>query len=333
MPNTTFEQPPCSLTGAQTSGENSITVGCDWISWTTRELQPEQIVDFLKLPQSDWLLTNGRSNYREALQYGSHYTIMFNGTREDMGVHLRVTGQGVQDLAYRLGNRAETVLGWLRSRGSFSRVDVAWDAFAGELPLDRIEHDISNGNITTRWKEANFGRTLALAGEETCTTGRIIRLGGRSSASYCRFYDKASQMGLGGQWDRCELETKGERADKVVDLILREGYQSMAGVLRGLLCFREPAGSGTPQEACRRPIAAYWDRFLGGAKVARITIPKPARTVQDVARWCERQVACSLAVLSDVPQFGPAYIERLVDDGRSRLSSRHLLIVKEATNG
>lgn len=332
MSNPTFVQPPCSLTGAQTSGENAITVGCDWISWTTKELQVEDIVDHLQLPASDWMLTNGVSNYREALKYGSHYTIMFNGTREDMGVHLRISGQGVQDLAHRTGGRVETFLGWLHTRGHFSRFDVAWDAFAGELPLDRIERDISHGNLTTRWKEANIGRTLLLAGEKTRLAGRIIRLGGRSSASFCRMYDKASQMGLEGQWDRCELETKGDRACKVVDLILREGYQSMAGVLRGLLCFRTPPNPRVG-EACRWPIADYWDRFLAGAKVARITIPKPVRTVQDVAKWCERQVACSLAVLSDVPQFGPAYIERLVDEGRSRLSSRHLHIVKEATIG
>lgn len=332
MTNPSPVAPPSSLTGVQTSREDGITVGCDWISWTTRELKPEDIVDALKLPHHDWQLTSGRSNYREALQYGKHYTIMFNGTREDMGQHLRISGQGVQDLAHRLGGRVETFLGWLHTRGSFSRIDVAFDAFAGELPLDRIERDIQDGNLTSRWKEADIGRTVTLAGEASRTTGRIIRFGGRSSASFCRMYDKAAQLGLTGDWVRCELETKGDRADKVVDLILREGYHSIAGILRGLVCFREPAGDGVRVEACRRPIAGYWDRFLAGAKVARITTPRPARTVQDVARWCDRQVACSLAVLADVPQFGPAYIERLVDAGRDRLSSRHQHIIREATN-
>jgi len=333
MTNLPTTAPPASLTGVQTLREDGITVGCDWISWTTKQLSPHDLVDALHLPPSDWLLTSGRSNYREALQYGSHYTIMFNGTSEGMGTHLRISGQGVSDLAHSTGERVETFLGWLHTRGSFSRVDVAWDAFAGELPLDCIERDISDGNLTSRWKEADIGRKVALAGEATAITGRIIRFGGRSSASFCRMYDKAAQLGLPGSWVRCELESKGDRASRVVDIILRHGYDVVAGLLRGLLCFRVPPGPGVPDEVCRRPIAEYWDRFLAGAKVARITTPKPARTVQDVALWCERQVACSLAVLADVPQFGPAYIERLVDDGRQRLSSRHRQIVKEAING
>lgn len=316
------QPPPVGYTGAQTTGAMTTEVGIDWISYTRKGPPiPDDVFRLVDIPPQDWTPCSGKLNYREGVMRDG-YNVFWQGTSDNMGVHLRMSGEACRDLAAR---RGLDWCDWLRERsvnGSFSRIDVAFDIRGSQFPLDRFFEDVRQRRLVSRWKEARIEESLDLAGEPGSRSGSIARFGSRSSRTFLRVYDKGAQLGEeAGQWVRVELETKGDRTAPLVDNVLQRGLQSVAGIINGLLSIK--CGQAPRDERYRLPPADYWRDFLAGAAVSRLTVPTPRRTASTVAAWVDRQVGPALAMLLRHHNYGPEYIQALATEASSRMSKRH----------
>lgn len=64
----------------------------DWLSFTSKNHTPEQMIEALGLTHCPWQETKGAHGYRDR-KYFSCISVHYNG-REDMGVWVEMSGQG-----------------------------------------------------------------------------------------------------------------------------------------------------------------------------------------------------------------------------------------------
>jgi phage replication initiation protein len=203
---------------------------------------------------------------------------------------------------------------------------VAADDYRGLLDLERIRTKILLGELTCR--SHAIVEWVALRG-----IGHTFYFGARDSETFMRIYDKAAeQKSQGvevmfcGTWIRVEAELKHERADLAARYICAHPDTwaiEAAGWFLNYLCFKDPViGDLNPS---RWPTSLWWSVFLDRAVKARLIREKVTRTVEDVKRWVERQVAPSLYVLAAT--IGHDELFEIVGEGSARLRDDHTAMI------
>ena len=108
---------------------NENVVLYDWLSFTTKQHTPEEVIEALGLSHCPWTETKGARGYRDRLYFGS-ISVHYNG-REDMGVWCEMSGQGCrsfEDLST-LANKWDDVFHFIHSNAlHITRLDVAYVA-------------------------------------------------------------------------------------------------------------------------------------------------------------------------------------------------------------
>jgi len=296
----------------------------DWIEGTILNRNTKSVLDDLRaLFRCDWIaLPKGMYGYASAALVYESGRVLWGGS-DDMGVHVSLPSSAIS----LSGFDPISLLVDLRKLGMrFTRVDLAADDFEGILNLDSIEHCTKNGLFASRWRKWLYN--------EDSGGGRTWYYGDSQSDARMRIYDKAAERrGAGedyqGHWVRVELRLKDERADAAVSYIIQhlDGWHGWAcGVIRGYIDFKDDSSSDS--NATRRKTALWWDRFLQSASRQRITVPIEVRTIDDVARWFEHQLAPSVCVLRTV--FGEDKFTDMVTAGSSRWRSKHLSMIDRA---
>ena len=64
----------------------------DWLSFTSKDLSPDQLIEILGLSHVSWILTKGARGYQDRKYFGS-ISVHYNG-RADMGTWVEMSGQG-----------------------------------------------------------------------------------------------------------------------------------------------------------------------------------------------------------------------------------------------
>lgn len=253
---------------------------------------------------------------------------------ERMGFHVSLGSEGLSVLAA-LDDRWKDHAGVLqvildRLGGHATRLDLCWDDFAGLLGMDDFEDALHAGRFVSRWRSWEC-RTS----EKNGVRGRSAYMGSPQSDSMLRVYDKRAERLQKGfevevdHWLRVEVQFRRKRADAVAHLFKRvreagaEVMTRLAGVLRGLVEFKEPSSDTNKQ---RQAPAGWWLRFLGGAEKAALAVVKAeARTLADVKAWIAQQVSPSLALLEKGLGFDQAwgFLYAEAQAGRSRWTARH----------
>ena len=73
------------------SGAENIVL-YDWLSFTSKNHTPEELIDAMGLSHVNWTVTKGARGYRDR-KYFSCISVHYNG-RPDMGVWVEMSGQG-----------------------------------------------------------------------------------------------------------------------------------------------------------------------------------------------------------------------------------------------
>ena len=123
-----------------------------------------------------------------------------------------------------------------------------------------------------------------------------------------------------------EFEYKGARAQAVADYIVthRVNWREAAmGWFLAYLDFKEP---GTDENKSRWKTCDWWLKFLEYASKVRLFISRVTKTVDDVKRWVNKQVAPSLFVLSMT--IGHDDLFHMVGEASARLSNKHLDMIQ-----
>lgn len=230
----------------------------DWLSFTTKDYCPEEIIEILGLAHVPWSDTKGARGYRDR-KYFNCISIHYNG-RADMGVWCEMSGQGCRAF------ESLSDVGWDRlfelihlADMNITRLDVAYDDHSGVLPMKEIIDDTQCGMFVSR---SDYWETIL------SSKGSTIQIGSPKSQILIRIYDKAAERGYDSvtHWVRCEMQLRGDRAlqfSKLSELI----GQAFAGVLLNYLRYVVP---GVDQNRWRWPMTEYWMNFIADAERIKI---------------------------------------------------------------
>lgn len=233
----------------------------DWLSFTTKQLDPHYIVDLLGMNQVPWQTIKGARGYQDRL-YFNCISIHFNG-REDMGVWCEMSGQGCrafETLTTLLNGWEDLFRTIARLKMNITRLDVAFDDHTGLLDIDEIIQDTRRKEYVSR---SDFWEIIE------SSKGQSLQFGSPQSDALIRIYDKARERNCpaGTHWIRCELQLRRDRAIAFTELPHTIG-ESFCGVVINYLRFVEPMEGDSNK--WRWPIKPYWGEFLCHAE--RISI-------------------------------------------------------------
>lgn len=254
------------------SNINENVVIYDWLSFTSKQHSPEELIAALGLSHCPWTEIKGARGYMDRLYFGC-ISVHYNG-REDMGVWCEMSGQGCrnfEDLTTLL-NKWDDLFSFIHSnRLHMTRLDVAYDDHAGVLNIERIAEDTQAQRFVSRMKYWEVVRS---------SQGVSIQIGSPQSKVLVRIYDKAAERGYGDgrHWVRVELQLRDGRAEEFSRIPMDIG-EAFAGVLLNYLRFVEP--DETDSNKSRWQTADYWYAFIGDVSRIKIfTIPGGAYNLE-----------------------------------------------------
>lgn len=323
--------PPVSNRGAQNTCKEGLRVLVDWVAVTVKSLSPEELISVMGLDRQDFVeLDYGYSGYRRSLCCGN-IRIFFDG-REDMGIHLQMSGQGCREYEGKEGFRGWQVffLCLLDLGGKFTRLDLAIDDFRGYFTLDMIYQKASMGQVASRFKNAVRYEKLDLL--DGSKKGYTLYFGHETSRIRIRFYDKYLECLAKGEilegidfWNRTELELRKERACKAAEMLAftEDGGKVVMGVLKQYLRFLVP---GKDSNKSRWKTEPFWERFLGDVEGVRLAEDPQERTIEKVVSWIDRQVAPSLLMVAEAESV--EFLVELIQRAVERLKPEHVSMIE-----
>lgn len=315
--------PPVTNRGAQNAQAPQAFV--DWVAFTLPATNGLEVVNSLCgiiQPRK-----YGMRGYTHSGTICGSGSVGWAPQRPEQGVHVVLPATALAWLAE--WNPAykdvEGLLVYLLDLGAkITRLDVALDDRRGDLSMDQVGEAVVQGAFVSRWKDVQEQRGLR------GSTGRTFYFGSRVSESFLRIYDKQAEridkeQPDPGHWIRVEVEYKGGKAQAVAKGIAREGIRFAVGVLAGLIEFKTP---GEDQTMSRWAVAPWWACFLTLCiRKVRLGVPKVAKTLDTVKAWLWRQVAPSMAFVTESSGGTVDWFYTLLQDGRLRMgpSYRQLL--------
>ena len=254
----------------------------------------------------------GMNGYKKQIIYGKA-RILMDGS-EDMGVHVILSGEAIRQMSADI----LVLLHWiLHHSGKISRIDLALDDVTGKLTLSRVKKAIRARAVTCRARDFRCMQSGSLSTGEV--TGETFYFGSAQSRTQYRIYDKAAEQGIEGQWIRCEGQYRQENAHLVAQLIHDAKFDIgpvFCGLLRGYLNFLTPSKTDTNKS--RWATAQWWLDLLNGAEKLKLSVIKPAPSMERSLDWFKRQVAPNFAML--LKYYGSDVMQECTKLGWNRLS-------------
>lgn len=284
---------------------------------------------------------NGYTTRSAVLKTGS---VLWSPERKDMGIHVVLPASALSQVDLTpLG-----LINWvLQKEGHFTRIDVAYDDFAGILDIGEIDRKLREGEVVTRWKKAKTQSGSYRIGTGI-DDGSGVTIGARVSSSYCRIYDKKMEREAKGvevpikTWVRVEIELKGKKSQELAKVLSRgvagqNVGEVLAGLLYGLLDFKDP-GDEIDSNKSRWATSGWWMDFLGASEKLTLTLPTEDRTLDDVKEWFDIYVASMAAVIFlTEPEEGGVdgynWLMSSIMAGSKRLKAHHKRIMMRAEEG
>lgn len=319
----------------------------DWISFTVKQFEGKEatakrvIEDVLGLNFELFQLMMGGYGYKR--QYFHNNVKVYCDGREDMGVHVLISGRGVRYMEATKGFDWKEffymLINWFNAK--VTRIDIALDETEGILDLDVMEQKMKNGEVISRWKSCRpVAQYNILTGE---SEGLTLYFGHKQSDIMCRFYDKKAQekeryigngMELPDHWVRCELQLKDDRAQNFVTIYSDTNSQKDIGVYvcEILNNYIHVTDKDSDTNRSRWKNCEMWDRFLNTSEKLTLTTKPMEKRVEDLYAWVKQSVSPSLFVLFKAAYGDIDFFHELIKEGSHRLSKKHMLMLAEYEN-
>jgi len=301
----------------------------DWLEWTVfdRDWAAVQAT----LYPGEWVERPvGAMGYLRS--WAARDAVAFTDGQPGMGIHVRMSGRAVAELANDAADGADPVDWWAETQAAAShltRLDVAWDDIAadgpGLLDIGRMRRELEADHAVMRartWRPMVEYQRRA-GGQEV--VGETLYIGRRGGSTFIRVYDKRAEQlaklarddpkraALPAHWIRVEMELRHEAADAMLAVLREEGWAGAAEVLRGHLDFRVPTADKT---RTRWPVADWWQAFTGAAATASLGLTRHVSSARRSIAWVEDQVAATVALLVDAG--GGVWLRHALDAARRR---------------
>jgi len=256
---------------------------CDWIAFTVpfyKDLTwPDLILDA-------WKEIRPIRNYNKGQENAQGIKLFWHDTRPAQGKHIILSGSTLT----RLGENTYGVLNWIRDEEyHISRIDLCVDVTHTNLNPRNATYHLNKGQYKSHAHSAPRW-------DDSLQAGYTQYIGKKTSETYVRIYDKASEMGVSFKWVRCEIVLQGDRATPALHAYLRDN--SVRGLLSNFIKF---------------PNWKKWNAILQATPVTLEVIPKETAT----RAWLMGSVAKSIAkemALEDSHEFWLNMVQRIREE-------------------
>ena len=288
----------------------------DWLSFTSKNHTPDELIDALGLSHVNWTTTKGARGYQDR-KYFSCISVHYNG-RPDMGVWVEMSGQGCRTFETLSAVGWEKLFAFIRENGlKITRLDVAYDDHTGILPMTDIVNDTQSGMFVSK---SNYWETVL------SSKGSTVQIGSPQSRVLIRIYDKAAERGCepGTHWIRCEIQMRDDRAVQFTKIALPIG-EAFAGVLLNYLRYIEPSDD---ENRWRWPMTDYWCNLVDDAQ--RISIYQAPGMEYNVER-CKRYVVnqAGNAIDAMIQIYGLEEFGKMIEERPVMPNPKYDLMVKQ----
>lgn len=303
-----------------------VAITIDWLQFTTNSKNyVNTIIQLLQLDVNTFTeLEKGKLGYKRQL-HNEGIFVLFEGN-ENMNVHVIITGQGCKN--YSIDNNLLELIGRLNEKDcKATRIDLAIDDKSGDIiDMLKIRKDIKRANVVSKWKTSleYIKRNL----KDGQVIGNTINVGSRQSEIFLRIYDKSKEQGLHGKWTRMELEIKGKKAVLLQKKINTENVGFLAtSLINNYIRIVEPHPTDTNKS--RWKTKEYWKKIIETTEKTRLSIDREVTTLSGMKSWIERQVAPSLATITEAEGGDLEFLYNQIIEGRKRLKPKHKAIIEK----
>ena len=298
----------------------------DWLSFTIKNNIPVDyiITHFLKMNSADFIELD-RGNYGYKRQIANGNVRIYSDGKEDMGIHIQLSGQGCRQVEESLqGDWLTLFKKIIDVEGTFSRCDIAIDDKVGLLDIKKIQKKTEKKEYVSRFN--NWSITTSCKNDSD-RYGNSVYFGSEKSDIRLRFYDKAVEQGVEGHWVRTELQLRDERANVAIKLYNtgKTIGEIVTGVLKNYIRFVDPS---TDSNKRRWKTSKFWDKFIADAEVLKLTEGQKEKTLDDVYTWINKSVSPSLALLVKASEGDLAIIHEMIVEGSKRLKPKHYALLE-----
>jgi len=288
----------------------------DWLSFTSKNHTPDELIAALGLSNAPWTLTKGARGYQDR-KYFSSISIHFNG-RPDMGVWVEMSGQGCRTFESLSSVGWNNLFKFIRDNAlKITRLDVAYDDHLGVLNIRDIVCDTQSGMFISK---SDYWETVL------SSKGSTVQIGSPQSKVLIRIYDKAAERGFGPDvhWVRVEIQMRDDRAVQFTKIVLPIGA-AFAGVLLNYLRYILP---GEDTNKWRWPMTEYWFSLVEDAQ--RISIYQAPGMEYNEER-CKNYVInqAGNAIDAMIQMYGLDEFESMIQNRQTMHNSKYDMIVKQ----
>lgn len=259
----------------------------DYLTFSSKELTPDNIINLFGLSDSDLIETSGRNGWYQRLYFNG--ISIFYGERDDIGVEM--SGTGCRTVESLNNNRFNWVkfLRWLNHQPddiNISRLDIAGDEQEGILSMDNLYKHTYQRKYISRARSAVW-----MNGNQ-----QEIIFGASTSKTRLRIYNKALERGQDGHWIRVEFQFRDKAADSFINNLMLVGDigSTYSGVLLNYLRYTKTAPDGNGQHS-RIETTKWWSEFCGTSeKIKNFTVGGLEYNKEKLDRFIKVQCGPSL---------------------------------------
>ena len=316
----------------------------DWFEFTLFNTSYYEVLDFLGLVEhdADFNVGHGQQRYKCCLFFENIY-VLFNNPKgdDDMGIHVRMTGQGCRSFderskvgfdnliksLYYLMNFEKTLND--KPKAKMSRIDVAYDDFEGLIDLDQCIKDTRDGNVVTRFRRGSIIESFDF--NNPSITYKTLNCGRQGSNIWITIYDKLAERKSKdivpdcNYWVRCEIKMRHTNADRFIQL-LSEGKPMIELyflVLNNYIRFVVP--SDTDSNKWRWTVAHHWQRFcnsvIDSGKISLYVPPSDHYDQNKLISFVIKQAGA--AIYTYTQKFGIFDLLEQVEDKKYHLAFKY----------
>ena len=288
----------------------------DWISFTSKKHEPQQLIEILGLSHCPWSVIRGARGYQDR-KFFSSISVHYNG-RDDMGVWVEMSGQGCRTFETLSSVGWDGVFKFVQENGlNITRLDVAYDDHSGVLDIMKIAGDTQRQEYISK---SDYWEVVM------SSKGTTVQIGSPKSRVVIRIYDKAAERGKPDQhWIRCEMQLRDSRAVEFSALPLPIG-QAFTGVLLNYLRYVDPVAEDSNK--WRWPMKSYWsDLVKDTEKISIYRSPGMEYNEEQCKRYVVNQAGN--AIDACLRMYGTENFRHMIANRPTRPNPKYDMLVKK----
>ena len=306
-------KPPITNRGVVTTLDSNIKMCIDWCQATIFGYDKSifDLFDEFFGISSFGIVFENKALYGYDRTYSWKDIKVFCSSRDDMGIHILLSGKGCRDIED-LGINFVDLFSIIRKyNGHFTRLDVAIDNFSDDyFTMDRVKYSIKNNLVVSRFKNSiEFIKTKL---DDNINMGYTIWFGSRSSNIQVVFYDKLKERECQNIvvndnikfWTRCEIRFRNDYASEVVvNLIEKDFNIYILSLLNNYIKFIDC--NYNDSNRCRIPAVEWWNSFLKDIPKIKLYNSNYVRSITRTREWCINSTSRSnaMVLLSTIPDL------------------------------